>query len=114
MRATGNWRSIITRLYLNGTKVAGGTLSQFTALNVLELNGCPIDDAGLSHLERLTQLKILYLNDTQVTDAGLPTLARLKNLRELFLDNAPVTARGIAGLRAALPECKVSARGVSP
>lgn len=74
----------------------------------LNLDKCPITDAGIPKLSSLTHLEWLHLGRTGLTDAGLEELAKLRTLQEVSVTNTQVTKEGIAKLRAALPDCKIN------
>jgi predicted Zn finger-like uncharacterized protein len=77
-------------------------------LTALELHTTGITDEGVKALARLSQLRDLDLRSTAVTDAGLKALAGLKGLKTLRLEKTKVTAAGVAGLKKALPDCKIT------
>ncbi|TFL16865.1 leucine-rich repeat domain-containing protein [Jannaschia formosa] len=91
-------------LDLNGTRINDAGLRRITgltALQILVLDNTQITDAGLSHIANLTALGYLVLNNTQITDAGLSHIAGLTALRHLDLANTHIADRGlfhIAGL----------------
>ena len=124
----------IKHLFLNTRKVSDRGIGNLPAklkqpedLQILDLKGSAVTDAGLVHLRGLTGLRNLNLAQTEVTDAGLEHLQDLVNLeklnlwetavsdaglrllrglvalRELDLEGTRVTEAGIAELRAALP-----------
>ncbi|MBI3467745.1 MAG: protein kinase [Planctomycetes bacterium] len=72
-----------------------------------------VSDVGLAHLRGLTSLQYLNLKQTAVTDAGLVHLHGLKKLVSVSLEGTKVTAAGVAGLRTALPNCKIEWDGNS-
>jgi hypothetical protein len=85
-------------------------LKGLSQLKMLGLGGCAgITDAGLAHLRGLTQLEHLLLkNCAGITDAGLVHLHGLTRLEQLRVPlDAGITMDGLAGLRKALPKCRV-------
>ena len=92
------------------TQVGDGGLKHLAGLPKLawlNLENTRIADAGLAHLARLGGLENLNLRQTDVTDAGLGHLKRLTGLKELSLGVTSVSDAGAAGLRAALPHCRI-------
>jgi hypothetical protein len=69
-----------------------------TSLRWLSLNGCPISDAGVSHLASMECLNRLDLSATGITDAGLEHLGQLSELTWLDLSRTSVTDRGMHAL----------------
>ncbi len=69
-----------------------------TRLKVLNVNGSPIDDEGLSALEGFTSLGRLQLGGTQITDSGIAHLATLSNLTMLDLHHTRVGDAGVLAL----------------
>ncbi len=70
-------------------------LARLPSLEILEIGGGKVTDAGTVHLEGLVQLQKLYLHDLPLTDAALRHLARLPNLRVLSLQRTRVTGKGL-------------------
>ena len=64
-------------------------------------------DADLAGLSELPDLELLDLRGTQITDAGLTHLKWLQRLRELYLDGTWVSARGVIRLADELPQCDI-------
>ena len=60
-------------------------MEDLTRLEVLDLAGTKVTDAGLAHLEDLPRLQVLDLSHTGVTAAGLDHLKKLDGLKELYL-----------------------------
>jgi hypothetical protein len=60
-------------------------------------------DSHLKHLKGLSSLQILDLNGTQVTDAGLEHLKGLTGLKYLSLTQTQVTGPGLEHLKPAFP-----------
>jgi hypothetical protein len=52
-------------------------------------------------------LNILNLEGTHVTDAGLMHLAALRNLQGILLGGTQVTEAGVEKLQRALPKCTI-------
>lgn len=95
-------------------------LPRFPKVQWLDLNGLPISDEGLMHLEGMTQLKNIHLINARVSDAGLVHLSRLTNLQGLSLTGARVTDAGLEHLQAmtqlrtlSLTNCGVTDRGLT-
>jgi hypothetical protein len=79
-------------------------VAAFDQLEKLDLQSCPVTDAGLAHLKRLKQLKSLNLDCCRnVTDAGMEHLKELPQLQTLVLDGTRVTDAGLEPLEG-LPE----------
>ena len=67
-------------------------------VEVLDLTGTPVTDAGLKELTQCIRLRVLFLPDTKITNAGLAHLATLKGLRRLDLSHTPITDPGLENL----------------
>jgi len=65
------------------------TLSTFTHLRALHLEGTAVTGNGLSKLTALSQLTYLNLSDTKVTASALAPLAAMKQLRHVYTFNTP-------------------------
>jgi mono/diheme cytochrome c family protein len=65
------------------------SLSKFTHLRALHLEGTAILGHGLANLAPLSQLTYLNLSETRVDRASLAALASMKNLRHLYLFDTP-------------------------
>lgn len=71
------------------TNASFDTLSKFTHLRALHMEGTAITGDGLAKLAPLTQLTYLNLSGTKVTSATLAPLASMKNLHHIYLFNTP-------------------------
>jgi mono/diheme cytochrome c family protein len=71
------------------TDASFDTLSKFTHLRALHLEGTAITGAGLGKLAPLSQLTYLNLSGTKVTSAALAPLQSIRNLRHVYLFNTP-------------------------
>lgn len=71
------------------TDASFDTLSKFTHLRALHLEGTAVTGAGLRKLAPLTQLTYLNLSGTKVTSAAAAPLAAMKNLHHVYLFNTP-------------------------
>jgi mono/diheme cytochrome c family protein len=71
------------------TDASFDSLSKFSHLRALHLEGTAITGAGLAKLAPLSQLIYLNLSGTKVTSAVLAPLASMKNLRHIYLFNTP-------------------------
>jgi uncharacterized membrane protein len=65
------------------------TLSKFTHLRALHLEGTAVTGAKLARLAPLTQLTYLNLSGTRVTSAATAPLASMQNLHHVYLFNTP-------------------------
>lgn len=126
----------LRRLWARDTLITGAALTNLAALDHLEdldLQGTRIGDEGVAHLARLKNLRKLNLQSTDVTDASMTALAGLTNLevlnlyrtrvsnsgaadlktlkalRTLDLRYTRASSAGLEGLRAALPDARISA-----
>ena len=72
-------------------------LSGLPRIQMLQLVGCPVGDAGLRHLKGLQTLRVLDLSDTHITDGGMAHLRGL-NLSVLDLNETQITDAGLAEL----------------
>ena len=100
-------RVALKRLSLAGTPIGDKQLAfvaSLSNLELLDLTGCPITDAGLSdHVTRLSRLQALSVGGTGVGDPGIGSLAACRSLRILRLSDTAVTATGLLPL-AKLPQ----------
>jgi uncharacterized membrane protein len=71
------------------TDACFATLSKFSQLRAIHLEGTAVTGAGLAELTKLSQLRYLNLSGTQVTQAAVAPLSSMKNLRHLYLYNTP-------------------------
>ena len=71
------------------TNASFDTLSKFTHLRALHLEGTAVTGDGLEKLAPLTQLTYLNLSGTKVTQAAIAPLTSMKNLRHVYLYNTP-------------------------
>jgi mono/diheme cytochrome c family protein len=71
------------------TDASFDTLTKFTHLRALHLEGTSVTGAGLAKLAPLTELTYLNLSETKVTQAALAPLQSMKNLRHVYLFNTP-------------------------
>lgn len=67
-------------------------------LQRLDLDFCPIGDAGTEHLQMLTNLRWLDLQQTGITDAGVLRLSSLSNLHSLILEQNPISDASVPAL----------------
>lgn len=71
------------------TDASFGTLSRFSHLRALHLEGTGITGSGLARLASLSQLTYLNLSDTKVTLNTLAPLASMNNLHHVYLFDTP-------------------------
>jgi mono/diheme cytochrome c family protein/uncharacterized membrane protein len=71
------------------TDASFNTISKFTHLRALHLEGTAVTGTGLAKLAPLTQLSYLNLSGTKVTAAATAPLASMKNLHHVYLFNTP-------------------------
>ena len=99
-------------LSLDGCRgVRGSGLRSLAALpdlQVLVLNGSPIDDDGMVAIGTLAHLSELHLEGTSVSDAGLARLRGLTSLRKVFLHGSRCTDGGAKALAVTLPGSAVT------
>jgi hypothetical protein len=84
-------------LDLHSTQVRGPGLESIArlALQSLNLDDTPIDDAGLVYLSGAEELGSLSLARTAVTDEGLKQLLRLRKIDHIDLAGTKVTGSGL-------------------
>jgi hypothetical protein len=78
-----------------------------TKIEVLNLDKCPITDAGIPKLASLTSLGWLHLGGTAITDTGLAELAPFEQLKEVIVTKTETTLGGIEKLRKERPDMTV-------
>lgn len=93
------------------TDVGLESLSDFSEIEELILNGTHIGDRGAMHLVGLSSLKILSLSDTSLTDTGLEHLEGLTNLTILCLADTHISEAGLMKIRHEFPDTKVDLLG---
>ena len=71
------------------TDASFDTLSRFTHLRVLHLEGTAVTGAGLAKLAPLSQLTYLNLSETRVTAPALASLQSMRNLHHLYFFDTP-------------------------
>lgn len=74
------------------TDASFDTISKFTHLRALHLEGTAVTGKGLAKLAPLTQLTYLNLSGTKVTLAATAPLASMKNLHHIYLFNTPAAS----------------------
>ncbi len=89
----------LRRLVLDNTYVEGMGLAASGSLEVLDLLGAPVSDAGLEAIARAAPaLRRLHLGETDVTGAGLASLRGLSKLTHLDLAATEVGDEGLKHL----------------
>jgi endoglucanase len=73
----------------------------------LNLDKCPITDAGIPKLASLTKLAWIHLGGTAMTDAGLAELKKLEPIKEAIVTKTETTQEGIEKLRRDRPDMTV-------
>jgi len=71
------------------TDASFDTLSHFTQLRALHLEGTAVDGNGLAKLAGLTQLNYLNLSGTKMTSSAVGQLKAIPNLRHVYLFDTP-------------------------
>jgi uncharacterized membrane protein len=72
------------------------TLSKFTSLRALHLEGTMVTGRGLAKLSSLSQLSYLNLSGTKVTTSTLSPLNRMPNLHHVYMFDTPAEATSAA------------------
>jgi Leucine-rich repeat (LRR) protein len=75
------------------------SITEFSHLKMLWIEGSRIDDDGLEDLRFFTQLKSLCLADADISNSGLKHLKELPQLQELYLQNNAITDDGLKYLQ---------------
>jgi mono/diheme cytochrome c family protein len=73
----------------NITDASFDTLSKFTNLRAIHLEGTAITGAGISKLTTLPHLVYINLSGTKMTKEAAAQLASMRNLRHVYLFNTP-------------------------
>jgi hypothetical protein len=92
----------LSRLWLDGSPITDEGLrhlQHMTVLVSLSLNETQISDTGLEHLHSLPMLSMLSLRDTRIGDSGLETLSNLSSIERLDLSQTRITDAGLGRLR---------------
>ncbi len=71
------------------TDASFDTLSKFTHLRALHLEGTAVTGSGLAKLAGLSQLSYLNMSETKVTPSAVEALKTMPNLRHVYLFNTP-------------------------
>jgi hypothetical protein len=80
------------------TDASFATLSRFTHLRSLHLEGTAVTGDGLEKLASLSQLSYINLSSTRVTKAAAAQLDSLKSLRHVYLYNTPAQPESAGNL----------------
>ena len=72
------------------------TLSKFTNLRALHLEGTMVTGQGLAKLSSLSQLSYLNLSGTKVTSSALSPLSLMPNLHHIYIFDTPAEAAATA------------------
>ncbi len=80
------------------TDASFATLSNFTHLRALHLEGTTVTGNGLEKLATLSQLSYINLSSTRVTKAAATRLDSLKSLRHVYLYNTPAQPESAGNL----------------
>ncbi len=100
---------VVRGIYLlSNPKVGAELISAITTLpklEVLTLDGCPLDDDGLAQISTMASLRHLIVSWTQITDRGLANLSPCKQLVQLNIDRTAITDEGLSAI-AGLKELK--------
>jgi hypothetical protein len=91
-----NWLTFTSTQHIDDDHVA--SLARCRDLELLDLSGASVTDAGLSHLRSHGKLNDLSLTNTLVGDEGMSILAGLPKLEWLDLGGTKVTDAGVASL----------------
>lgn len=83
------------------------TISRFSNLEELILNGTDITGATLGELRDNGHLRSLALSSTQIDGDIIGKLAELEALEELFVWNTPLTEAALSQLKDKFPEWKI-------
>ncbi|HEU4728673.1 MAG TPA: hypothetical protein VFT22_12305 [Kofleriaceae bacterium] len=93
----------LRRLYLAHTAIDDAAIAQvadrYPELEVIDVEGTAIGDAGARAIARLTGLVAVNLSATRITDEGGAALAALARLEIADLGNTRVGAKTVAALR---------------
>jgi len=89
----------LTRLNVDCCKQVGDVgVSHFNNLTKLNVANTRVSNKGLEDVGRMAELEVLYLDECNIDDAGLGLLVGLKNLNKLSLSGTAVTNRGLQWL----------------
>ncbi len=86
----------LQRLSFEGTSIGTPGLARvgsLTALEELDLSGCPVDDESIKLLSRNRGLKTLWLTKTLVTDAVLKTLDAIPSLSSVDIQLTQISSQ---------------------
>jgi internalin A len=97
-------------LFRGGSDTEMIHVGKLSRVELLDLDGSSVTDAGLIHLKGLPSLERLLLRDTKVTDAGLEHLKKLTGHPSIHLgwDKARISDAAVEELQKALPNAQVS------
>jgi uncharacterized protein YjbI with pentapeptide repeats len=83
--------------------------AEFTALMVLDLTDCRLNDADFFQLSRLENLRVLNLSGSNISDQTVKHLHRLASISAIYLQQTNLSRRALTRLRKELPGCTVIA-----
>jgi hypothetical protein len=98
---------LLQDLNLTGCKFERLELTDFPALESLNLGFSNADDELMRRLTSINSIKSLDLRSTKVTDRGIEYLCELPNLSTVYVYSTAVTSNGVARLHTGLPKCQV-------
>jgi hypothetical protein len=104
---TPDRRNLIVSFKPDATDDMLADLRNLTDLQIVELKGSKVTDAGLLTLKDIATLQGLDLRDTGITDAGLAHLQDMPGLKSLLLGGTKVTDDGVDALKKANTKLKV-------
>ena len=82
-------------------------VSKLYDLEVLDLSGTSITDAGVAQLCSLRRLRRLYCLFTGLTDECVPAITNIENLEVLYIDCTEVSEEGERELRRLMPSLRI-------
>jgi len=100
---------LITPYQHRRNEVDWTALRELSSLQEIYLGAVPtrIRGSDVVHFRAFSRLRVLYLNGQPIADEHLIHLESMLSLRELYLQRTSVTQAGIAKLQKALPDCQI-------
>lgn len=89
----------LSYLNLSASRCDGASLKDSGTLNMLILDHCPVEDAGIAPIAAIPGLETLSLDNTKITEAGIPGLKDMPSLRILSINSTPVSAQALRELK---------------
>ena len=75
------------------------TADQGKTLKNLNLENCPVEDAGVAAIARFPAIETLSLDNTKITDQGIVVLKEMPQLVTLSINSTPISTQALRELK---------------